>query len=315
MKYMILSVDTGIDDALAIAYALGQDQYKLLGITASYGMAPLEKTYRNTCRLLNILGHPEIPVYPGSTAPIQGIRTYNGDFHGMDGAANLLGEPEQNERPPEHSKNSITFIRESIAKYGRDLTLVTTGPLTDLAKILDASPCLCREIGRIVSMGGALTCPGNSSPVAEANIKANVSASKAVLEAGLPLTLIGLDVTRKTLLTRSEIDRWNDLGTEAGHFYCKLLSHYLEEYNRFYPYLHGCALHDPLAVAAACNPQIFTMLPFHLTVCTEGPLTGRITENLMADPGEKETMVALKVDSPLFKAMFSDRVGSVLGRV
>ena len=100
MKYMILSVDTGIDDALAIAYALGQDQYKLLGITASYGMAPLEKTYRNTCRLLNILGHPEIPVYPGSTAPIQGIRTYNGDFHGMDGAANLLGEPEQNERPP-----------------------------------------------------------------------------------------------------------------------------------------------------------------------------------------------------------------------
>ena len=233
----------------------------------------------------------------------------------MDGAANLLGEPEQNERPPEHSKNSITFIRESIAKYGRDLTLVTTGPLTDLAKILDASPCLCREIGRIVSMGGALTCPGNSSPVAEANIKADVSASKAVLEAGLPLTLIGLDVTRKTLLTRSEIDRWNDLGTEAGHFYCKLLSHYLEEYNRFYPYLHGCALHDPLAVAAACNPQIFTMLPFHLTVCTEGPLTGRITENLMADPGEKETMVALKVDSPLFKAMFSDRVGSVLGRV
>lgn len=315
MKYMILSVDTGIDDALAIAYALGQDQYKLLGITASYGMAPLEKTYRNTCRLLNILGHPEIPVYPGSTAPIQGIRTYNGDFHGMDGAANLLGEPEQNERPPEHSKNSITFIRESIAKYGRDLTLVTTGPLTDLAKILDASPCLCREIGRIVSMGGALTCPGNSSPVAEANIKADVSASKAVLEAGLPLTLIGLDVTRKTLLTRSEIDRWNDLGTEAGHFYCKLLSHHLEEYNRFYPYLHGCALHDPLAVAAACNPQIFTMLPFHLTVCTEGPLTGRITENLMADPGEKETMVALKVDSPLFKAMFSDRVGSVLGRV
>ena len=300
MKYMILSVDTGIDDALAIAYALGQDQYKLLGITASYGMAPLEKTYRNTCRLLNILGHPEIPVYPGSTAPIQGIRTYNGDFHGMDGAANLLGEPEQNERPPEHSKNSITFIRESIAKYGRDLTLVTTGPLTDLAKILDASPCLCREIGRIVSMGGALTCPGNSSPVAEANIKADVSASKAVLEAGLPLTLIGLDVTRKTLLTRSEIDRWNDLGTEAGHFYCKLLAHYLEEYNRFYPYLHGCALHDPLAVAAACNPQIFTMLPFHLTVCTEGPLTGRITENLMADPGEKETMVALKVDSPYY---------------
>ena len=87
MNYMILSVDTGIDDAL------GQKEYRLLGITVSYGMAPLEKTYRNTRHLLNLLGHPEVPVYPGSTAPLQGIRTYNGDFHGMDGAANLLGEP------------------------------------------------------------------------------------------------------------------------------------------------------------------------------------------------------------------------------
>lgn len=313
MNYMILSVDTGIDDALAIAYALGQKEYRLLGITVSYGMAPLEKTYRNTRHLLNLLGHPEVPVYPGSTAPLQGIRTYNGDFHGMDGAANLLGEPSWEEKPPEHIKSSVTFIKESIEQYGRDLTLVTTGPLTDLARLLNMHPLQCRAMGQIISMGGALTCPGNSSPVAEANIKADVTASKAVLEAGLPLTLIGLDVTRKTLLTLDEIQTWRNLCSEAGFFYCNLLTFYLNEYRRFYPYLKGCALHDPLAVAAACNPQIFTMLPFHLTVCTDGPLTGRITENLMADHERtRETMVALKVDSQAFKSRFLDMMRCVL---
>ena len=106
MNYMILSVDTGIDDALAIAYALGQKEYRLLGITVSYGMAPLEKTYRNTRHLLNLLGHPEVPVYPGSTAPLQGIRTYNGDFHGMDGAANLLGDRKSTRLNSSHSRAS-----------------------------------------------------------------------------------------------------------------------------------------------------------------------------------------------------------------
>ena len=314
MNYMILSVDTGIDDALAIAYALGQKTYRLLGITVSYGMAPLEKTYRNTRHLLNLMGHPKVPVYPGSSAPLQGIRTYNGDFHGLDGAANLLGEPAWEERPPEHMKSSVAFIHESIERYGRDLTLVTTGPLTDLARLLNLYPSQCRALGQVISMGGALTCPGNSSPVAEANIKADVAASKAVLEAGLPLTLIGLDVTRKTLLTWEEIQTWKNMGTAAGSFYCDLLTFYLNEYRRFYPYLQGCALHDPLAVAAACCPQIFTMLPFHLTVCTDGPVIGRITENLMADHGgTEETMVALKVDSHAFKSMFTEMMSYVLG--
>ena len=99
MKYLILSVDTGIDDALALAYAAGQKELSLLGVTVSYGMAPVEYTYRNTKYILSLLGAQHIPVYAGSHFPVQEKRSYNGNFHGMDGAANLLGQPAPAEFP------------------------------------------------------------------------------------------------------------------------------------------------------------------------------------------------------------------------
>lgn len=312
MKYMILSVDTGIDDALALAYAVGQTEYVLLGVTVSYGMAPLEKTYRNTKHVLKLLHKENIPVFPGSRVPVREKRTYNGNFHGMDGAADLLGDPCPEEFPQPDEMDAVSFILESVRKYGRELVLVTTGPLTDLAAAICREPELMHTIGKVVSMGGALTCPGNSSPYAEANLKADPDSSRIVVSAGLPLTLIGLDVTRKTLLTREDIGCWNTWHTPASEYFYKLLSFYIKEYQRFYPYLAGCALHDPLAVAAACCPELVRTMPFHLTVSLEEADKGRLTEDLRQMDGPETTQVALKVNSRKFKQLFTDIMTDLL---
>lgn len=304
MKYMILSVDTGIDDALALAYAVGQEQLSLLGVTVSYGMAPLEKTYRNTIHTLKLLGAGHIPVYPGSRVPLKELRTYDGHFHGMDGAANLLGEPKEEELPPKYAKDAVSFILECIKKYGQELILVTTGPLTDLAIAIQREPDTLKNIGKVIAMGGALACPGNSSPYAEANIKADSAASHIVVTASLPLTLVGLDVTRKTLLTEEDIQAWNHYHTPAAQYFYKLLSFYIKEYQHFYPYLDGCALHDPLAVAAACHPDLIETLPFNVAVIQEGQDKGRLTENIYNIHALENTQIALKVNHNKFKKLF-----------
>lgn len=312
MKYLILSVDTGIDDALALAYAAGQKELSLLGVTVSYGMAPVEYTYRNTKYILSVLGAQHIPVYAGSHFPVQEKRSYNGNFHGMDGAANLLGQPAPAEFPHTFDKDAVSFLLESVQKYKEQLILVTTGPLTDLAEAIQKEPETLKKIGHIFIMGGALTCPGNSSPYAEANIKADPYSSKIVAESQLPITFIGLDVTRKTLLNENDILLWKSYNTLAGDYFYKLLSFYIKEYQKFYPYLNGCALHDPLAVACACHPELIHTLPFSLTVSLDEADKGRMTENIKSPALCPPKNVALKVDSVKFKKHFMELMEHVL---
>lgn len=312
MKYLILSVDTGIDDALALAYAVGQQELKLIGVTVSYGMAPVEYTYRNTKHVLSLLGAQDVPVYAGSKAPVQEKRSYNGDFHGMDGAANLLGAPSPAQCPRSQDMDAVTFLLEAIGKYKEQVILVTTGPLTDLAAAIQKDPETMKQVGHVYSMGGALTCPGNSSPYGEANIKADPLSSKIAAQSRIPITFIGLDVTRKTLLTQKEITPWKSYGTSAGTYFYKLLSFYIKEYHKFYPYLDGCALHDPLAAACACFPELIKAMPFSLTVSLDEKDKGRLTENIQHPDPEPQTHVALMVDSQKFKQHFLKVMENIL---
>lgn len=275
MEKLLLSVDTGIDDALAIACLLAQNVFEPIGITTSYGMATREKTYRNTRYILDLLGRT-LPVFMGSGKPFYKTRTYNGNFHGLDGAANLLGEVREADLNGLPSVDSAEFLIQSARKYAGELTLVTTGPLTDLAVALERAPDLPGNLKKVVVMGGAVRCRGNSSPWAEANIKADPHASKMVLSSSLPIVLVGLDVTRQVLLKQEHIDRWRALGTPKAEFFSRLLEFYLSEYRRFYPELGGCALHDPLAVAVAVNPSLVETEPVCLEVVTEGEREGQL---------------------------------------
>jgi purine nucleosidase len=162
-------------------------------------------------------------------------------------------------------------------------------------------------------MAGALAAPGNVNHAAEANVMLDIDAARLVLESDLPLTLVGLDVTRKTLITGEDLARWAGIGTEAAGVLHAAAVVYLEAYRNRYPYLGGAALHDPLAVAAALRPEWFATAPMHLTVAAEGPAEGRTWEDLgRCGDSRYTTRGALWVDAGAFEADFFTRVEGLL---
>ena len=316
MKKFILSVDTGIDDALAIAYAIGQKDLELIGITSSYGMSSVQNTYRNTKKIARLMGS-DVPVYMGSEHPLsrpgRDYRKTGSFIHGADGMGNQYGQHTPEDVEGAVIESAVDFIIESVHKYKKELILVTTGPMTDLAKAILKDPSILNEIGYIYSMLGALAAPGNVTPYKEANAGMDPEAAKVVLEADAPLMVIGLDVTRKTLMSFDDLKRWQAMGTKRADFLSACVEYYLEAYKKWHPYLKGCALHDPLAVGAALHPEWLTAIPMHLTCVTEGEADGRTCEDLnKCDDREYRTCGAFFVDNKVFEAHFFETVERVL---
>lgn len=303
---VILDVDTGIDDALAIAYAVASPEIELLGITTTYGMVNVDFSTRNTLKVLEQL-QSDLPVYKGSEKPLVRMRRYSGTFHGKDGLGDTVKTSPQRQASSLHA---VDYIIEQVRKYGKELTLITTGPLTNLAHAIIRDPDIVGMVGSVVSMGGAITTPGNVTKFAEANIYIDPHAAEIVLKSALPITLVGLDVTRKTVLTSEEVQNWRQKGTECSLFFADFTDYYIQAYKGNYPYLKGCALHDPLAVGVVTHPDLVKTLPMYLQVDLEDDSLGRTTEDLYRDSSEGPNIqVCLKVDAPRFLDLFLSRVG------
>ena len=164
-------------------------------------------------------------------------------------------------------------------------------------------------------MGGVLALPGNVTPYAEANVANDPEAADLVLRSGLSMRMVGLDVTHQVVLTREETAAWRELGTPAGRLFADMTDHYIAIYEQNNPQMGGCALHDPLAVAAAIDPTLVGCLPANLCVDLEGAARGRTVcdPNRLRD-AEKTCEVALTVDAPRFLAEFRARVRRALSR-
>ena len=312
-RKLILDLDTGIDDALAIAYALGSPEAELIGITATYGNVLMERSVRNSLAVLDLLGAPQVPVYPGlphsSTAEDFAVLEISAFIHGRNG----LGEAETTpSRRSATTTSAVDFIIEASRRYGEELVYVPTGPLTNLAAALERDPALAGRL-RVVLMGGALTVSGNVSPWAEANINQDPDAADAVLRSGIDATMVGLDVTLQTLLTYEHTRRWRDLGTPAGTFLADMTDYYIRAYETTAPGLGGCGLHDPLAVGVAVDPGLVTTLPINLQVDVEGPTRGRTIGDVarLNDP-RKTSRVAVGGDVDRFLEELMARITSVL---
>jgi purine nucleosidase len=312
---LIITCDTGVDDAMALIYAAAQDQAELLGVVAGFGVTSRKNACRNSRRILELLGSPA-RVFRGSSAPLcRPGRDYEDParisaFHGRDGLGDILGPAAGEDAGKEAEENEgVDFILEQADRYGKDLVIVSTGPLTDLARALERESTLGGKVGAVVSMAGALAAPGNVNEFAEANVMLDCDAAKLVLESDLPLTLVGLDVTRKTLFAREDLARWGRINTEAARLLHAAAAGYLEAYRIRYPYLSGAGLHDPLAVAAALHPEWFTLVPMHLTVTIGGPAEGRTREDLRrCGDSRYTTLGALRVDAGAFEADFFARL-------
>lgn len=205
-KKMILDLDTGVDDALALAYAIADPNIDLIGVVASYGNNLLEQTAKNSLQLLELLGQ-DVPVFKGlshsSTTDHFTVMQVSKEIHGSNGIGDIsLPEPSHQVQP----KDGVDFIIEAAHQYNKDLIIVPTGPLTNLAAALHRDPQISQLIGNVTLMGGALTVEGNVSDVAEANINQDAEAANEVFTSPLPITMVGLDVTLRTLLTKKKLN-------------------------------------------------------------------------------------------------------------
>lgn len=307
---MILDLDTGIDDALALAYAIGSPEIEILGIVGSYGNVLTETSVKNTLSLLKLLGQPQIPVYMGErcallseTFEVSEISTF---IHGKNGIGQvLLPKSEVSVK----NQNGVDFIINTVKDHPGEVVIVPTGPLTNLAVAFQKAPEIIGMINRVVLMGGALILPGNVTPYAEANISQDPEGAKYVFESGVRLIMVGLDVTHRTLLTKQETEKWRSLGTSVGKYYADIVDYYIKAYEVTSPHLGGCALHDPLAVAIALNFELAETLRLHMTVETEVSQRGRTIGNKdkINDP-EPNTDVCVNVDSKKFLESFMFRL-------
>jgi purine nucleosidase len=305
---VLIDTDPGIDDALALILALRSPELDVKGITVVHGNVPLELGTINALKVLELVGRPDVPVAPGAAAPLLRPARDARMVHGTDGLGGALPDSPRG-RPIE--EYGPAFLTRTVEAAARPITVITLGPLTNLAIALLASPRLSEGIERLYVMGGAVRSEGNTIPGAEYNIHSDPEAAAIVLRAGVPTTLVGLNVTMRCVFPRALSDRLRASDDPVQRFVGRATGPIAELYQRYYG-LDGCAMHDPLTVAAAIDPTIVRGQEVWVDVETKGDLTaGQTVVDFWGIPtpwGEPNALVALEVDAERFFDLFYPRV-------
>ena len=294
MINLVLDLDTGIDDAIALSIAAKDESINLLGVTCTYGNVTVDESAYNTLSLLSLLDRSDVPVYKGRDRALLSSSPYipheaGRKIHGPKGSGDITLK--ESKRSIEKI-NAIDYLSSLMMKRD-DFTIITTGPMTNLASVLSSYPTLSSWKGKVIFMGGALTVRGNVNHFAEANIFKDPEAAKIVVESGLDVTMIGLDVTERTRLYRTNAEKWKDRGSEIGETLGSMLNYYLDNTLG----MDETYVHDPSAVIVSLHPEYYSFLPLPLTVETEGLDRGRVVvdEKRLLDR-DKMVKVALDVD-------------------
>jgi inosine-uridine nucleoside N-ribohydrolase len=245
---IILDCDPGHDDAIALLLALASPEVELLGVTTVHGNQTLEKTTANALRVLDLAGRADIRVAAGAERPLAREPKVADHVHGESGLDGPFLPPPQHEPVTEHA---VDLMLEKIAASSDPVTLIPTGPLTNIALLLDQTSG--ENIERIVLMGGSIA-EGNITPAAEFNIWADPEAADRVLHSGLDVTIIGLDVTHKALLTPPIGERLRTTG-RTGIFVAELVEFFSRYHRETYGW-DGAPIHDAVAVAHVIRPGL-----------------------------------------------------------
>ena len=303
MKPIIFDVDTGIDDALAMAYALNSPELEVLGFTTCFGNVPVVNATRNTLTVLEKVAK-SVPVYQGAAQTFTGREKKNfpKEVHGEVGLGPVLMDDPMTKA---ESQFAPDFIIEQVKKRPHEITVIAVGPLTNLALAIKKSPEIIPLVKEVIVMGGAVNVPGNVNEYSEANIISDPEAAEYVCSSGIQLKLVGLDVTMKTLLPKSKLDKWRTDGQEKGQFFADMTEFYIGYYEKISPGIEGCALHDPLAVGVAIDSSFVKTETMNVKVVTEGEEVGRT----IGSPDEASAIrVCTEVDAARFLKHFLKRV-------
>jgi inosine-uridine nucleoside N-ribohydrolase len=265
---VIIDTDPGVDDALAILLALRSPELKVEAITPVAGNVPLEFTLPNALKLVEIAGRTDVPVAGGASHPLVRSLITASHVHGNNGLAGVEF-PEPKIKPVAETASEL--IRKIVRANPGEISVVAVGPLTNVATALRADPELAGKIRSIVIMGGSLS-GGNVTPAAEFNLYVDPEAARIVFDAGVPLTMVGLDVTRKVLFTEDRLKVMETAKNPSGVAAARIMRATLERLNRG-PHPMIEAMHDPLTVANLIDPGILTLKDYYVEVETEGQFT------------------------------------------
>lgn len=253
-RKIILDCDPGHDDAVAILLAGKNPNIDLLGIMIVAGNQTLEKTTKNALDVCQYLGL-DIPIYAGCEKPmIRDKQVVAGDIHGESGLEGPSFEPLQRKKEEKHA---VTYLVETLMASDGDITLVPTGPLTNIAMAMRIEPKIVDKIKEIILMGGCYQL-GNVTPAAEFNILADADAAHVVFTCGRPITMVGLDVTRKVLCYPEIVDRMEKIGGKGSKLFVDLMRFFNKSQKEVFGW-EGGPLHDPVTIASILYPDLLTI--------------------------------------------------------
>jgi len=306
-RRVIFDTDPGVDDAMALFLLLRSPELTLDAVTSIYGNVDVEQTTRNALILLDVAGRPDIPVAAGVGSPLMRPPRLSGVVvHGDNGLGGAeLPAPSRGVV----SQRAAELIVERVMASPGEITIIAVGPLTNIALATCLEPKIVQNVHELIIMGGAVTVPGNVTPLAEANFHNDAESAAIVFSAGYRMALIGLDVTLKALITPAQIETLRERGGPMGEFTHAISSHYGQHYIRRTG-LPGFPMHDSAAILYAIDPGYFTVENWYLEVETHSP---RAYGMVMADRRGRwgqppNTAVCVDIDHDSFLEMYMARL-------
>jgi inosine-uridine nucleoside N-ribohydrolase len=301
---IIIDCDPGHDDAIALLLAAASPEVELLGVTTVAGNQTLQKTTANALKVLELAGRADVRVAAGAADPLVRARSVAAHVHGESG---LDGPDLPAPSASVVDAHAVKFMADLIREREGALTLVPTGPLTNIALLLATEPDARPE--RIVLMGGSVG-EGNRTPAAEFNIWADPEAARRVFESGIDVTMIGLDVTHRAYVTDEETESLRGTG-RVGKIAAELLDFYGKWHKRSYPDLAGSPLHDPVAVAHVVDGSLVDCRSAYIEVdCGWEQGRGRTNVDWRGrlESRDPNATVGLDIDRDAFVRMITERL-------
>ena len=303
---IILDCDPGHDDAIALVLALASPELEVKAVTSSAGNQTPDKTLRNVLRMLTLLKRSDIPVAGGAVKPLMRDLIIADNVHGetgLDGPA--LPEPDF---APQNC-TAVELMAKVLRESPEPVTLVATGPQTNVALLLNSHPELHAKIARIVIMGGAMGL-GNWTPAAEFNIYVDPEAAEIVFQSGIPVVMAGLDVTHRAQIMADDIERFRAINNPVARTVAELLDFFMEYHKTEKWGFQGAPLHDPCTIAWLLKPEIFTTARRWVGVETQGKYTQGMTvvDYFMLSGNEPNTDIMLDIDRQAFVDLLAERL-------
>jgi inosine-uridine nucleoside N-ribohydrolase len=298
---IVIDCDPGHDDAIAILLALASPEVELRGISTVAGNQTLDKTTKNALKVLELADRTDVPVVVGSDAPLQRPLRTAANVHGESG----LDGPDLPEPTTKPVDGDVVDVLAGWLEPG--VVLVPTGPLTNVAKLLQQHP---NAVEKIVWMGGAIA-EGNTTPAAEFNAYVDPEAARIVFESGIPVTMIGLDITHRALFDSSHAERLRGAG-KAGKAVAELADFFLEFHRQRYRF-EGAPIHDAMAVAHVIDPTLVTTITCNIAIETGSEFCdGRtVVDRWLVTDRPKNAEAGIDVDAGRFLELLVGRIATL----